>query len=73
MRLSNQSLEGCVRIAEENLVRGMGGGFTDSLVLDLMDARAVISKIHSMAVNADIRGKYVPTDFILEAIEKAKV
>jgi hypothetical protein len=34
--------------------------------------RAIVSDVHSMAVQAGIRGEFVPTDFILAAIEKAR-
>lgn len=32
----------------------------------------IVGKVHSMAVQANVRGEYVPTGFILEAIEKAR-
>jgi hypothetical protein len=33
---------------------------------------AIVSEVHSMAVQAGIRGEFVPTDFIRAAIEKAR-
>lgn len=34
--------------------------------------QAIVAEVHSMAVQADIRCGFVPTDFIRAAIEKAK-
>lgn len=34
--------------------------------------RDIVAEVHSMAVQAGIRGEFIPTDFIRSAIEKAR-
>lgn len=63
-----------IKVLRDGIVRdilAIQSQLTEALA-EVERLRGIVGKVHSMAVQANVRGEYVPTGFILEDIEKAR-